>query len=577
MLRRWCGMLGLLVAGVLPACTSSLSRSGAGAGPEGQGPGDLPGSPPGGEPSAEPPLIDPAALAPRLPLRLLTSEQYAASLRLILDETYGVLPQPLSVAKVLPGQTRDASGFYVTGAVDELAVLRYLDVAASVASSVAPMLPKLLGCDIAALPAAPARSCIERFTSEFGELLYRRPLTASELREHLAFYDHELGVLKKPTDGAALALLQAMLMSPHFLYRWEQGEALGARDGAVVRLNAYQVASRLSFLFWGSGPDRELIALARSGGLATEALVSAKARSMLASPRAAGALESFHSQWLRLGRLDELFKDPVRFPAWTPALRADLRAEIQAFTRHVILEGDATLSALLSAPYSFLNEPLAGIYSVAGVTGPELRRVELDPSQRAGLLTLPGLLAAASDPSVQNPFRRGQLLLEQLLCQKLEPPPQVPALPPKDTANPRPEREVLEELTQPAACAGCHAQLNPLGFGLSNFDAIGAYHSQDEGGFAIDASGRLPSGESFSGPSELARALAASDAVATCVMHQWFRFGTGRVEASVDSASLQGVKEAWLGSGSSVRELLVAIASSRSFLYRALDEGEVMP
>jgi hypothetical protein len=310
--------------------------------------------------------------------------------------------------------------------------------------------------------------------------------------------------------------------------------------------------------------------------LSTNEAIAAQARAMLQSPRAARALDSFHRQWLGLSSLDSLFKDEARFPEWTSALSIAMRDEIQAFTRHVLLEGDGKVATLLGAPFSFLNADLAKVYGVSGVTGSELRRVELDATQRAGLLTMPGLLAVAAEPSVPNPFKRGELIFEKVMCQKLEPPPTVPPLPEPDAANPVPVRQQLETLTSVAPCSGCHQLINPLGFGLGNFDAIGKYKTTDEAGFPIDASGTLLDGTTFTTPGQLAAALANDPKVRACLTKQWFRFGFGHAESEADTHSLETAYGAFAGAGFDLRELLVAFVTTKSFLYRSVEAGEVL-
>lgn len=517
---------------------------------------------------------DPTA-ASMLPLRMLTRAELNATLSLIFEQEFGLSLGQLRAADVLPGESPDLSGFLSVGEVTEVNVLRYMDAASSVAASVAPSLATLMNCDIAT--ATDEAACVSKFVSVFGELLYRRPLSIEEVAEHVTFFQHERTVLGADATSAALQLLKAMLQAPFFLYRWEEGWKVADRSGGAARLNAYQVASRLAFFLWGSGPDRALLTQARSGLLDKNEQVISTARAMLDSPRAQQALDSFHSQWLGLSSLDTLFKDEARFPEWNEDLRASMQQEVKTFTRQVLLDGDATVSSLLGAPYSFLNESLANLYGVPGIKGPELRRVDLNPAQRAGLLTMPAILAAAAEPSVANPFKRGKLILEKLLCRQLEPPPNVPALPVPDPKNPQPEREVLEALTSGAPCVTCHTLINPLGFGLGNFDALGKFQTQDELGFPIDATGVLPTGETFSNPSELAAALSRSEEVRSCVAKQWFRFGFGRAETSSDAFSLNSAYDSFSAANFNIKELLAALVGTRSFLYRQLEDGEVLP
>jgi hypothetical protein len=516
---------------------------------------------------------DPNAVA-TLPLALITREQYDNTIALIFGQEYGVLATPIQPAAVLQGETVDQSGFLTVGEVSDVNVLRYMDAARAVTDAVAGSLPKLLGCDLATTP--DDQACMRAFVTSFGELLYRRPLEAAEVDKHLAFYGEEQTQLRRTKPAAAAQLVQAMLQSPYFLYRWEQGWKVPEHSATAARLNPYQIASRLSFLFWGSGPDRALLNAAGTGQLGTEAGIAAQARALLKSPRSAQALDSFHRQWLGLSSLESAFKDPARFPQWSPQLAKAMQSEIQAFTRNIFQEGDGKVSSLLGAPFSFLNADLAKIYGVSGIDGPELRKVELDPSQRAGLLTMPGLLAAASEPSVSNPFKRGKLIYEKVLCQKLEPPPVVPPLPTPDASNPQPVRQVLETLTGGPPCSACHQLINPFGFGLGNFNAIGQYGVSDDAGFPVDASGTLSDGSAFKTPGELAAALGRNTDVRACLTKQWFRFGLGHAESEADTYSLQTAYGVFEGAQFDLRELLVALVTTKSFLYRSVEPGEVL-
>lgn len=517
--------------------------------------------------------LDPTAVA-ALPLRLITSEQYENSVRLVFSE-FGAELSDLRVHETLQAESVDASGFLVVGEVTEVSVLRYLDAAKNVADAAMPSHESWLGCSFD--NTADADVCLREFVSEFAELLYRRPLSEEQIEDHIDFFHEETDELGQTPEKALSQLLQSMLSSPLFLYRWEAGPTPPTLVDGAIRLSAYQIASRLAFFLWNAGPNRALLAQAQAGDLDTEEGVAEVARQMLEDKRAGQAIDSFHSQWLHLEKLDTLLKDPSRFPDWSPALGSAMHEEISTFAREVILSGDASLKTILSAPFSFLNESLAGVYGVDGVTGTEFRRVELPPEERAGLLTMPGLLAAASEPSVENPFKRGKLLLEKILCQKLEPPPNIPPLPPPDASNPRPVRETLEELTAEAPCSGCHSKLNPLGFSLAHYNAIGAYQEQDELGFSIDASGQLPDGTTFTGPQELSVALAEATDVRACMTKQWFRFATNRAENAADDYSLETSYSQFSAHQFNIKELLIAVASSRSFLYRAQDAGEVLP
>jgi hypothetical protein len=395
-----------LLCAPLAACTAEIDGPSGAPSPAGSaGTTSVGGNGAAGAPDSRPSNWEPGVTGDpnavgTLPLSLITREHYNNTVALIFRDEYGVLPVAIEPAAVLPGETLDQSGFLSVGELNEVNVLRYMDAARAVTDAVASQLDTLVGCDLATV--ADDDACVKAFVATFGELLYRRPLEQAEVDEHLAFYAYEQTTLMRTPEAAAVQLIQAMLQSPYFLYRWEQGWISPEKTASSARLNPYQVASRLSFLFWGSGPDRALLGAAHGGGLATNEGIAAQARAMLKSPRAAQALDSFHRQWLGLASLDTLFKDEARFPEWTVTLSNAMRDEIQAFTRHVMLEGDGKVATLLGAPFSFLNADLAKVYGVSGITGTELRRVDLDATQRAGLLTMPGLLAVAAEASVQT-------------------------------------------------------------------------------------------------------------------------------------------------------------------------------
>jgi Protein of unknown function (DUF1592)/Protein of unknown function (DUF1588)/Protein of unknown function (DUF1585)/Protein of unknown function (DUF1595) len=517
---------------------------------------------------------DPAA-ASDMPLRLMTRQEYDNTIALIFTDEYGVVPAGLAPGKVLPGETVDLSGFLSVGEVSEVHVLRQGEAAAAVTNALRPNLNKLVGCDLTKV--ADDAGCIRAFLPAFGELLYRRPLTSDEITQHLAFYDEERKLLGQLAPAAALALIETMLQSPHFQYRWEQGWQVPERKGNVVRLNSYQVASRLAFFLWGSGPDRALLNLAKTGKLSTPAEIFQQATAMLASPRAVNTSNSFHSQWLGLAKLDTMTKDKNRFPKWDAAMGVALRREIEVFAQKTLLEGDGNLVSLLTAPSTYINQSIASIYGINGITGAEFRKTDLNPAQRAGLLTMPGLMAASADASVANPFRRGKLVLDKILCQSLEPPAVIPEPPAFDPADPRSEREVLQDLTSAPACRGCHQHINPYGFGLGNFDAIGQFQTKDEVGKPVDASGTMPDTDfNFAGPVELAKLLSQSDEVRACLTRQWFRFALSRHEDGSDSFSMGTAYKTFADKKYNLRELLMAIVTTRSFLYRTLEATETV-
>jgi hypothetical protein len=374
-------------------------------------------------------------------------------------------------------------------------------------------------------------------------------------------------------------VLQGMLLSPYFLYHWPLGPGAPARDGALVRLGPHEIASRLSYFLWGSLPDAALFAAADAGKLATPAEIAEQARRMLKDAKARDTVASFQAQWLELDRLSEIERDPKTYPEFSDALLQAMREEAVAFATHVLADGDGRLETLLAAPFSFLNEPLARVYRVSGVTGTALVKRDLDPRQRAGVLTQTALLTAGANAYEAHPVKRGVHVIEKFLCEHVPPPPpDVAAEPPMFDPNST-TRQRFDALTSPANCAGCHKVINGVGYGFEAYDAIGRY-SPMQAGRAVDDSGQVTLDgvtHAFKGATELAALFAKSDQVRRCLGTQWVRYALGRHEAPEDAASLVAALDAFARSGYDVRELLVALVRTKAFTHRTPAAGEVLP
>jgi hypothetical protein len=318
-------------------------------------------------------------------------------------------------------------------------------------------------------------------------------------------------------------------------------------------------------------PDDALFAAADAGELTTAEGIEAEARRLLASEKAAPMVAAFHTQWMGLG--PTLAKDPEVFPEYDDALMQSMRREVELFAADVILHGDGQLATLLSSPHTFADAALASIYGVPhdAADPQEFVRVELDPSERAGLLTQIGVLAAKSHPDHTSPVLRGRFIRAFVLCDPPPPPPPDVANTPPTFDPDRSQREQLEELTGVAPCNDCHQLMNPFGFGLDHFDAIGRHRTEIDG-FPVDARGTIIATDfdgEFDGAVALAQRLAGSDVVADCVARQWFRFALGRPEdPGLDAGSLAAIDEA-LADGD-VRELIVALTTTDAFRYRPL-------
>jgi hypothetical protein len=507
---------------------------------------------------------DPSAVAV-LPLRLLTRVEYNNTVRDLLGDA----SEP---ANGFPVESADETGFAKVQRIDDVNVGAYLDAADAVAGRAVADLPKLLGC---APTGAGEEACVKGFIERFGQRAYRRPLAAAEVGEHLGLYKDKLrGTLKLGTPDAVRALVAAMLQSPYFLYRWENGWR-GQREGQAVRLDPYHVASQLSYLLWASMPDADLLAAAGRDELRTPEQLEAQARRLLADPRAERTLAAFHEQWLETTALPGLVRNRAVYPRWSATLAEAMTGELRRFVAEIVLRGDGKLETLLSSTRSFANAPLASVYGLSGVAGMDLQPVELPAGERAGLLTLAGVQAAHADENEPSPILRGKFVRERLLCMHIPPPPDmVPDLPPPEENVPKKDRFAMHAQ---ASCKGCHDLIDPIGFGFEAYDSIGAFRTKD-GKFPIDDAGVITGldgqDRQFANGRDLVKLLAGSQQVRECVVRQWFRYGFSRVEGKADDHTLDRAFAALRDGGDDLRALLVALGRSRAITHRALGPAE---
>jgi Protein of unknown function (DUF1592)/Protein of unknown function (DUF1588)/Protein of unknown function (DUF1595)/Protein of unknown function (DUF1587)/Protein of unknown function (DUF1585) len=569
-----------VVAAVAPltgaACTGTIYDDGSASGPAASGtsppsPEGVGGSstaPPAGTPggsagalggttyerlSCKTPAIGPA------PLRRLTHAEYDHAVRDLLGDS-------AAPGKGFPLDTR-VGLFDNTAAVQdvpELLAEKYLDSAAALAEAV-PDLQSLVGCDYAA---AEPGDCVEGFVSRFGRRAYRRPLTADE-RATLGTVFEAARVQADAASGIR-AVLAAVLASPYFLFRPEFGAAAGSVAGSK-RLDAFELAARLASLLWASQPDDPLLDAAERGELASQEQIVSQARRLLDDERARPALSEFYRQWLGGDMLDAIDKNRSVFPSWNDGLRSSLREESRRFVDSVLWDGDARYATLLGASHSFVDAPLAELYGVPAPTGGAFTRVELDPTQRSGILTQGAFLAAFASPEDSSPVKRGTWVRVRLLCQELPAPPaKVPEL--SAPAEGVSTRERFSQHSSDPACKGCHGLIDGLGFGLEQYDAIGGYRTSDRG-VPVDARGSLTgTGEAdadYVGGRELGALLIRSERATDCVPTQWLRYAMARRETEDDTCSLAAARDAFRESGGDLRELMIALVRSDVFLnYR---------
>lgn len=358
-------------------------------------------------------------------------------------------------------------------------------------------------------PAQPSEesACAKQVISQLARRGYRRPITASDTEQLMSFY--EQGREERGFEGGVEMALRALLASPEFLFRIERDPA-GVEPKSAYPVSDLALASRLSFFLWSSIPDDELLKVAESGQLREREVLEKQVRRMLADSRSQSLIDSFAGQWLYLRNLDSVNPDRRIFPDFDENLRQAFRRETELLFETIVRE-DRPLVELISADYTFLNERLAKHYGIPYVYGSEFRRVQLPAdSHRGGLLTQASVLAVTSYANRTSPVIRGKWILTNIMG--TPPPPPPPNVPPLKEKSPSGKklsgRELLAEHRSNPLCASCHNTLDPVGFALENYDAIGRWRNRDDG-VTVDASGVLPDGKSFDGPEGFRQALLA--------------------------------------------------------------------
>lgn len=492
---------------------------------------------------------------PPAPLRRLSRFEYDNTVR----DLFGDTSHP---ANALPFDAYDdVSAEASTSLVEGYHRLAH-DFAASVAGTLADA-AAFAGCDPESLGEA---ACRDQFLGDFVTRTFRRPITADDLQAFSAVFANGR-VLVGDFSGGVRAVVEVALQSPEFLYRPELGEPATDRGPGWARPTPYEMASRLSYFFWGSTPDAALLHAAEAGELDTEDGLESQARRLLADDRARDAVGYFYLRLLHL--LDAEFPaagEPTepRFTAEIPPL---LLEETRAFTAALTLDGTSDLKALLTARYTFMNGALAEFYGIPAVTGSAFRRVELEPSQRGGLLTQASFLASNAARDVTLPSRRGWLVTSGFLCSEVPPHPTPPEVPPPVTGQTTRER-YAEQASDPA-CAGCHQAVDPVGFAFEHYDAAGLWRDV-ESGLPIDASGELVEPDAagrFDGALELSALIADSPGAQRCFARNWFSFAHGRSVVDADACALEDLERAFSDQKLNLLELLVSLTKTDAFRY----------
>jgi len=530
----------------------------------------VPGTPPppstGTPPVASPPITTCTTTpsVPPAPLRRLTRFEYANTVKSLLNVDTSATSS-LPVDEITNGYNNNVA----VQTVSALHAEKYVALSEAFAKEAVKNLATLTGCDAAAKG---EDVCAAEFAKSFGRRAFRRPTTAADEQALMTAYT--AGKTGGTYAEGIEVMIRAALQSPNFLFRLET-TAPTAAAGAVVPLNQFELATRLSYLLWASGPDDALLDAASRNELSTKEQVATKARAMLQDPKGRVALNEFYGQWIGTSRLDITSKNTTTFPAFSDAVRVDMTKELPAFLDYVLFQGDHKLKTLFTAPVGFVSSSTAPLYGMAAPAAGQIANLP-DSQGRAGIFTLAGFLSVQAHPDQTSPVLRGKFVRGKLLCQPPTPPPDNVDISPPDTSEAPTARERLAlHLSAGNGCSGCHMMMDPIGLAFENFDAVGQFRTQ-ESGQTIDVSGEILNVDdpaltgAFVGVRELAQKLAASEVVQDCLATQWFRFGAGRTETDVDSCSIATLQDSFSAAGGDLIELAVALTQTEAFWYRGL-------
>ena len=511
-------------------------------------------------------------------IRRLSRVEYGNTLR----DLFGVDPQ---IAHELP---EEVFGAGYTNSLSPLLMEQYLVVANEVLNRVfaAPgakptaVQQRLFGAD----PdnKADRQAAARMIAQSLARQAYRRPPSQSEVDVLLRVFALATDQGKSYDESLRL-MLKAIMVSPQFIFitpgpAGKAGDAKPAGD--IVALDDYQLAARLSYLLWATMPDAELSALADAGKLRNREVLAAQARRMISDPRSRAFFDGFGAQWLGLDKLAGKTFDSGKFPQMTSDLRTSMYEEARLLFESILRE-NSSLTTFIDSDYTFLNGTLAPIYDMKStVSGPEMRKVKLSDTNRGGILTMPGVLAMSSFPDRTSAVNRGVWVLEQVLGEHVPPPPaNVPPLEKQDKEKiaSMTLRQRTELHRANATCASCHKVLDPIGFGLENFDAIGRWRDKDDSGGPIDATGELPGAKRFSTPGQLKRIIASrTDDFGRNLTNKLLAYALCRQLEGYDEIVVDQICDTIAKDEYRMQTLVVGIVTSYPFTHRRLgNQGDV--
>ena len=422
---------------------------------------------------------------------------------------------------------------------------------------------------------APERAHYAReIMTKLARRAFRRPASPSEI-QRLARYVESAQKQGDSFERGVQVAIQAMLVSPHFLFRVELDPQ---NPKSTRKLNDFELATRLSYFLWSSTPDESLLWWAEQGKLHEPKNLAHQVRRMLKDPRASALSSNFAMQWLELRRLNDITPDPATFPEFTNELRAAMQSETTLFCSEII-RNDRSILDFLDAKFTYLNEPLAKLYGIEGVKGAKFSRVVFSPDQakqRGGLLTQASVLSVTSNPTRTSPVKRGKWVLGQIMgAAPPPPPPNVPILSEdKGVVAAAPIQQRMAQHRRDPNCASCHARMDPIGFGLENYNAIGAWRTQD-GKFSVDAKGELSPKQKFNGPLQLRAMLKQNKSVfARSLSEKMLTYAIGRGVERNDKCFVDAISQSVAKNDYRFSALILAVVQSDPFLTKRGDKAK---
>jgi Protein of unknown function (DUF1592)/Protein of unknown function (DUF1588)/Protein of unknown function (DUF1595)/Protein of unknown function (DUF1585)/Protein of unknown function (DUF1587) len=550
--------------------TSTGGASGTGSVPGGGASGSMPGGAGTGSGSGTSACVGQTGIPAAMPARRLTRAEYNASVAVLLGDT-------TSPATNLPPElignlfSNDSAQQPVSADL----VSGYNNIAEDIAAraTTGAQLATLAPCAANATSAAAQDTCAQTFIQSFGSKAYRRPLAADEVADLLTL---EKSVTAAGTFASGLAaVVEAMLQAPDFLYRIEVGVPDPANP-AQRRPSGDEMATRLSFLFWGVGPDDALRTAAASGELLTADGVLKNATRLLADDRSHAVVKYFFDSLFPITTLTDQARDATLYPKFSPQIGSYMRQETETFLQNEIFNGKGTWPSVLTADYTYVNGPLAAYYGISGVTGNDFQKVQLDTTKRMGLLTQGAVMTGTTVTNSTNPVLRGSFVVNKLMCLNISLPSDPGLLAqvkvPDNVTGTTARQRFSAHSSQPV-CHTCHALMDPIGFALENYDAVGQYRTQ-EGDQTIDASGKIPdvgteTHQTVVGGVQLAQQLAESETAQRCFAQHWLEYGYGRtLKQTPEELCLQEkLNTAFKASGYNVKQLLLDLTQTPAFLY----------